>query len=144
MTTAQLVLLAAVFTQVVMTFVIYLLLVRARFAYASNKANLKPELAYDQSAWPVSARQIANSVTSQFELPVLFYAGVLFAFQFGAAGWLAAILAWIFVATRIAHAVIHIGKNVVMLRFQCFIAGFAALIVLWAYLAITIFSGGAL
>jgi hypothetical protein len=143
MTTAQMLLFAAVLTQVALTFVVYLLLVRARFAYASDRANLKPELAYDQSAWPVSARQIANSVTSQFELPVLFYAGVLFAFQFGAAGWVAAALAWIFVATRIAHAFIHIGKNVVMTRFQFFFAGFVTVAVLWIYLAITVFAAGA-
>ncbi len=142
MTTAQLVLFAAILVQVALTFVVYLLLVRARFAYASDRANLKPELAYDQAAWPVSARKIANSVQSQFELPVLFFAAVLFAFQFGAAGWIAAILAWVFVATRIVHAIIHIGKNVVMQRFSAFIAGFAALIVFWLYLALHVFSAG--
>ncbi|GJL92261.1 MAPEG family protein [Hyphococcus sp.] len=143
MTTPQLILFAAVFAQVALTLVVYLLLVRARFAYASDRANLKPELAYDQSAWPVSSRQIANSVTSQFELPVLFYAGVLFAFQFGAAGWLAAALAWIFVATRIAHAFIHIGKNIMMTRFQFFLAGFVMIAVFWINLAITVLTRGA-
>jgi hypothetical protein len=137
MTTAQMVLFAAVLTQVALTLVVYLLLVRARFAYASDRANLKPELAYDQSAWPVSARQIANSVTSQFELPVLFYVGVLFAFQFSATGWLAPALAWIFVASRIAHAFIHIGKNVVMTRFQFFFAGFVTLAAFWIYIGVS-------
>ncbi len=144
MTTAQMVLFAAILAQVALTIVIYLMLVRARFAYASDPANLKPELAYDQAAWPVKARQISNSVQSQFELPVLFYVGVLFAFQLGAAGWIAAILAWIFVATRIVHAVIHIGRNIVMQRFGFFIAGFVAVAVLWIYLAVHVFSMGAI
>ena len=144
MTTAQMALFAAVLTQVALTFVVYLLLVRARFAHASEPANLKPELAYDQAAWPVKARQISNSVESQFELPVLFYIGVLFAFQTGAPGWIAAILAWIFVSTRIVHAVIHIGKNVVMQRFSIFIAGFIAVVVFWIYLAVHVLSMGAI
>ena len=142
MTSAQLALFGAVFTQTAMTFVIYLLLVRARFAYATKPENMKPELAYDQAAWPVKARQIANSVQSQFELPVLFYAAVLFAFEFGAAGWIAAAIAWVFVATRIVHAILHIGKNIVMRRFQAFVTGFATLIVFWLYLAFHVFSAG--
>lgn len=139
MTTAQMALFGAVFAQVAMTFVIYLLLVRARFTYASDRANLKPELAYDQAAWPVKARQIANSVTSQFELPVLFYAGALFAFQFGVTGWVAAGLAWLFVAARFGHAFIHIGSNVVMTRFKLFFVGFVTLAVFWLYLAVNVF-----
>ena len=144
MTSAQWVLFAAVLAQVMLSFIVYLFLVRARFAYASDPANLKPELAYDQSAWPIKARQISNSVTSQFELPVLFYVGVLFVFQTGAADWIFAILAWIFAATRIIHALIHTGKNVVMQRFAFFLAGFIALAVFWIYLAMHVFSMGAL
>lgn len=135
MTTAQFVLFGAVLTQVGLTVVLYLMLVRARFSYAADAANIRPDMAYDQSAWPVPARLISNSVTSQFELPVLFYVGVLFAFNFGAADWISAVIAWIFVALRIVHAIIHTGKNVVMRRFSAFLGGFIAVILLWIYVA---------
>jgi len=135
MTTVELLLFGAVLAQVALTLVLYFALVRARFAAAKDKANLRPEMAYDQSAWPLPARLIANSVTSQFELPVLFYAGALFAFVLGGVNWIAVVLAWIFVATRIVHAIIHTGKNVVMQRFQIFFAGFVALIIFWIALA---------
>ncbi len=135
MTTVQLLLFCAVLAQVALTLVLYFMLVRARFAAAKDKANLRPEMAYDQSAWPLPARLLSNSVTSQFELPVLFYAGALFAFALGAVNWFVVVLAWVFVLTRIAHAIIHTGKNVVMQRFQVFFAGYIAVIFLWVALA---------
>lgn len=144
MTSAQLTLFAAVLFQVALTAVLYLMLVRARFAYAADKANVRPEMAYDQTAWPVPARQISNSVMSQFELPVLFFVGVLFAYNFGAADWISAIIAWLFVVLRIVHAFIHTGKNVVMQRFGVFLGGFIAVIALWIYVAVHVFSAGAI
>ena len=136
MTEAEMALFGAVIGQIALTVVLYLALIRVRFAYAADKANVRPELAYDQAAWPPKARQVSNAVSSQFELPVLFYAGVLFAFQFGAANWVAAFLAWTFVALRVVHAIIHTGKNVVIQRFSVFLAGFITVLAFWVYIAI--------
>lgn len=141
MTAAELALFGAVLAQVALTTVLYIALVRARFAVASDRTQVRPEMAYDQSAWPLKARLISNSVTSQFELPVLFYAGALFAFALGGVNWIAAALAWLFVATRIAHAMIHTGKNVVIRRFQVFFAGFVILLAFWIVLAAHVFGG---
>lgn len=139
MTQAGQLLFGAVLAQVALTTVLYLLLVRARFGVP--KSELRPEMAYDQAAWPVKARLIANSVTSQFELPVLFFAGAAFALLLGAADLAMATLAWLFVATRVVHAVIHTGKNVVMPRFATFLAGFVILIAFWVLLAIRALGG---
>lgn len=137
MTQAGQLLFGAVLAQVALTMVLYLLLVRARFGVP--KTDLRPEMAYDQAAWPVKARLIGNSVTSQFELPVLFYAGVAFALLLGAADMAMATLAWLFVGTRVVHAVIHTGKNVVMARFTTFLVGFLILIAFWILLSIRAF-----
>ncbi|MBB5519933.1 MAPEG family protein [Amphiplicatus metriothermophilus] len=134
MTNAELWLFSAVLAQIALTAVLYLALVRARFSVP--KAELRPEMAYDQAAWPTKARQVSNAVISQFELPVLFYAGALFAFVLGAASWTLVALAWAFVATRVVHAVIHTGKNVIMPRFFIFLAGFLLLIAFWIALAV--------
>lgn len=139
MTQAGQLLFGAVLAQVALTVVLYLALVRARFSVP--KSELRAEMAYDQAAWPVKARLIANSVTSQFELPVLFYAGALFAFVLAAPDMPLAILAWLFVVARIVHAAIHTGKNVVMQRFAVFLVGFVSLAVFWILLAIKVLGG---
>lgn len=125
----------AVLAQAAMTAFLYLLLVRARFAAAKDPQTDLKRIAYDQSAWPLPARLLSNSVTSQFELPMLFYVGALFAFQFGAADFLLAAVGWAFVLLRVLHAVEHTSKNVVMRRFSIFLAGFVALIAFWLILA---------
>jgi len=140
MSQAQLALFAAVLAQVALTSVIYVMLVRARYAALKDRSIARPEMAYDQSAWPLKTRLVGNSIASQFELPVLFFAAALFAFQFGAAGWVTAALAWIFVITRIIHAVIHIGSNVVPRRFAAFFAGFLAVVAMWAVIAFRVFT----
>jgi hypothetical protein len=129
----------AVLAQAALTAALYLLLVRARFKAANAPETDRKRVAFDQSAWPLPARLLSNSVTSQFELPVLFYVGALFAFQFGAVDFLLAAIAWIFVLLRILHAIEHTGANVVMRRFGVFLAGFIALIGFWAVLAFRAF-----
>lgn len=140
MTDTQLILFSAVLAQVALTVIVYAMLIRARFAAANDPGTDRSRLGYDQSAWPVKARLISNSVTSQFELPVLFYAGTLFAFILGGVDLIVAGLAWIFVATRFIHAMIHTTHNIVMQRFGAFLAGFIALIIMWAYLAVHAFA----
>jgi hypothetical protein len=140
LTDTQIALFAAVLAQVTLAIVLYAMLVRVRFAVANDPTTDRSRLAYDQAAWPVKARLVSNAVMSQFELPVLFYAGAAFAFILGGVDWIVVILAWIFVATRIIHAIIHTGKNIVMQRFGAFLAGFIALIVMWAYMAVHAFS----
>lgn len=141
MTSPELTLFGAVLAQAALTVILYLLLVQARFSIANDPSLDRERLAYDQSAWPLRARLVSNSVISQFELPVLFYAGALFAFHFGAVDQTMAILGCIFVAARFVHALIHTTKNIVMPRFGAFLLGFFALIVFWALLGIRVFSG---
>jgi len=126
----------AVLGQVALTIILYLLLVRSRFAAANDPTLDRKRLAYDQGAWPMRSRLISNSVTSQFELPVLFYVGVLFAFQLERADKTLAILAVIFVVLRVIHALIHTTHNVVLHRFGAFLLGFITLIVFWCILAV--------
>ncbi len=138
MTTPQLALFGAVLGQALLSIILYVMLIRARFGVP--KSELKREMAYDQSAWPVKARLVSNSVTSQFELPVLFYAGALFALQFAVVDIVLAALGWLFVAARVGHAIIHTGKNIVMRRFGVFFVSFLALVSFWIWLAIRVFS----
>lgn len=139
MTNPEAMLFGPVFAQAVLTTILYLMLVQARFSVANDASLDRARLAYDQSAWPLRARLISNAVVSQFELPVLFYVGAAFALHFDAVDKTMVILAWIFVILRVVHALIHTTKNIVIPRFGAFLLGFITLIIFWAVLAIRVF-----
>ena len=69
---------------------------------------------------------------SLLELPVIFYALCLYLYVTGWVDSVHVASAWLFVALRAVHSVIHCTVNVVMLRFLSY---FAAGIVLWFMLA---------
>lgn len=71
----------------------------------------------------------ADNLRNLFEMPVLFYTGVLVAEATGTTGRPLIVLAWSFVALRVLHSVIHCSYNRVMHRFGAYVAGS---IVLWA------------
>ncbi len=77
----------------------------------------------DDSAWPDRVRAINNNVKNQFEVPVMFYVLAIILWQMGAAGALAQTMAWLFVASRVVHTLIHTGRNKVMWRFSAFMFG---------------------
>ena len=85
---------------------------------------------------PRYAAQAERSFLNQFETPLLFF--VLIAFLAITRIWdpLFVVLAWVWVATRIAHAIVHCTSNALSLRFPTFIAGVVVLVVMWARFAI--------
>lgn len=134
MTTATMLIFLAVLVQVLLTAAQYMRLLRARLAAVRAGGLDLPRLGYDPTAWPERPRLIANSVASQFELPVLFYLAVLFAFALGSVNWITVILAWLFVLSRIVHAAIHTGPNTIPPRLRVFLFGFVVVLVFWLYL----------
>ncbi|MCX7555739.1 MAPEG family protein [Xanthomonadaceae bacterium JHOS43] len=62
----------------------------------------------------------SDNFRNLFELPVLFYAAVLLAIQLGVDDSASLILAWCFVAGRVAHSVVHCTYNRVMHRFATY------------------------
>lgn len=85
-----------------------------------------PEKAAD--LLPESVALPANNLRNLLELPVLFYALCLYLYVTGSADGLQVISAWVFVAFRAAHSIIHCTVNIVTLRF---LAYFVAALVLW-------------
>lgn len=138
MTLTQWLLLPA-FIHVALVIVVGVRMGRARAkAVRSGGARLK-DIAADNSKWPDDVRKIANNYTNQFEAPVLFYAVLPLLLVTGLADWVAVGLAWAFVASRIAHSAIHLGRNVVIRRFQVFLFGFACIALLWAWFGLRLF-----
>ncbi|MDP3546967.1 MAG: MAPEG family protein [Phreatobacter sp.] len=113
-----------VLAQVALTFVMGYF---RRRALQGREVKLK-DIALSSEAWPGKARQAANNFSNQFETPVLFYVLAVMAIHVGATGWLMASLAWLFVASRIVHAYVHIGSNDLRLRPLVFTIGCFALL----------------
>lgn len=76
----------------------------------------------------------ADNFRNLFELPVLFYLALVVAAISAQVTAPVLILAWLFVALRIAHSAIHCSYNKVIHRFYAYLAGGIVLWVLWAVL----------
>lgn len=86
------------------------------------------------------AARVSANLRNQFEAPVLFYAALIVLIQLGAVSASAVILAWIFVAGRVAHTGVQIFSGDVKLRGRVFTINFLALVgllglVAWAVIA---------
>ena len=110
--------------------------------YFSRVAQMKRERIHPQAvatsaqaAAKLTDSKCADNFRNLFELPVLFYAAQLIAFSIHAADAIGLILAWAFVALRLAHSAIQCGYNRVMHRFVAYAAGAAVLCALWVWLA---------
>lgn len=94
------------------------------------------DIAVDREAYPLKARLLSNNFDNQFQLPVLFFVGVLLALWSGGAGWVELVLAWLFVALRYVHAAVHVSTNRVYHRFAFYTAGLVVLGLLWLWLVL--------
>lgn len=89
-----------------------------------------------QAAQRLTDSRAADNFRNLFELPVLFYLALVVAAATGQVSVATLILAWAFVALRIAHSAIQCSYNKVMHRFYAYVAGGLVLWTLWAVLAI--------
>jgi hypothetical protein len=78
----------------------------------------------------------SDNFRNLFELPVLFYAGVLVAAQLGIADDPVTVgLAWAFVLLRAVHSAVQCSFNHVMTRFVAYLLATLVLAALWARIA---------
>ncbi|MEM1262485.1 MAG: MAPEG family protein [Pseudomonadota bacterium] len=85
--------------------------------------------------WKSLEPRISANLSNQFEWPVLFYVACLLGMLIGAAnatGFL--VLAWVFVAGRIAHSFVQILTSNIRLRGVVFTVNFLAVLGMWGYL----------
>ena len=129
-------LIAPVFVMVLLTFVVGIRM------YLTRSGEIKKHrLALQKFARRADALEhfrdtrAADNYHNLFELPVLFYAGVLLALSTGQGGAILATLAWLFVISRCLHSLIHLTYNRVKHRFSAFVGGMFLLIAFWGVLA---------
>lgn len=136
-------LLLPVFVEVGLTFFLlfWMSVLRQR---ALTSGTVQPvDIALRQPAWPVRATQVSNCFNSQFELPVLFYTAVAFILITSTNSLVFVVLAWVFVLSRLVHAYIHTGANVVFSRSMAWVVGAIALTIMWIVLAVRVVASGA-
>jgi hypothetical protein len=80
----------------------------------------------------------SDNYRNLFEGPVLFYVAALAAFALKVVTPAILVLAWLYVACRVAHSLVHCTTNRVWHRFYAFIASHAVLFALWVVLAASI------
>jgi hypothetical protein len=119
------------FVQVLLVFVlIFLLAIRRQVALRTGTTRWQ-DISLRESNWPKLAMQNGYAFSNQFELPVLFYALTILALVTKQADLLFVVMAWIFVASRIIHAYIHVTSNYVPMRGLSFAVGCFTLFTMW-------------
>ena len=130
-----------VLLEVALVFVLLGMLAVARKAALRARDIDTRDVALGDEAMPVRARQIANCYSNQFEMPVLFLFAVIFGIVLHQTGWLFVLLEWLFIACRIAHAIVHTGVNVLRLRTMLFAGSAAATALMWILIFVGVFFG---
>jgi hypothetical protein len=80
----------------------------------------------------------ADNFRNLFEVPVLFFAVCVALAITDLVSPLQVALAWVFVATRAVHSVIHTTYNKVMHRFMAFLVGTVCVFAMWIVFAVSL------
>jgi hypothetical protein len=124
--------------QILWSFVVlFIMFLRRQKAFANRQVGLA-DVAVSTERYPEPARLAAANFSNQFETPVLFFALVLIATHVNATGYAMAVLAWIFVATRVIHTLIHTGTNRLQHRAIIFAVGVACLFMMWIGIVVSL------
>ena len=133
--------LAPVFVQVLLVFVLMLVMGRARLAAINAGETGIDRIALGEPHWPEQALQAANAFNNQFQLPLLYIALVAFLVLTRKADLVFTALGWLFVLLRIGHAYVHVTSNDVPWRFRIYVAGACVLLGMWALFAGRVLAG---
>lgn len=112
------------------TFIIMLWMFFTRIP-AMKKLRIDPQKGQDTSKLkqllPDEVVRVSNNYNHLFEQPTLFYAVALGIALLGHVDLFYVVAAWVFVAFRVAHSLVQVTIDYVMLRFILFMGSWAAL-----------------
>jgi hypothetical protein len=129
------------FVEVILTFVLLYWMAHLRTgAIRAGEVN-RQDVALREPNWPPRVRQVSNAYHNQLELPVLFYVLTILAWVTRHADLIFVVLAWVFVASRLVHAYIHVTSNDVNRRGPSFGLGALVLTIMWLIFMIRILLG---
>ncbi|GGE95079.1 MAPEG family protein [Pseudoalteromonas gelatinilytica] len=133
-------LIVAMFTQVLLTFIVMYIMGKRRFRAAKQKTiGMKDFLTMDLEKAGTDVRVADRNFINQFEMPVLFFIACLTALQVNAVGTVFVALAWVYVALRIIHSVIHLTSNTLKARYYSFVVSSFIMLIMWVLILVRIF-----
>jgi hypothetical protein len=97
---------------------------------------------YQGDTEPRELAQFSRHFVNLFESPVLFYVACLAAMITGQDGGLLVGIAWLFVAIRVVHAVVHLTSNKIPLRMAAFGISWLVLAAMWVQLTLAVAAAG--
>ena len=98
---------------------------------------------YQGAVEPETTAKNSRHFSNLFEAPTLFYAVCIAAMVTKQTGTLMIVLAWVYVAARIAHAAIHLGPNRLRHRVRAYFVSWLVLGAMWINLVAAVATSGA-
>jgi hypothetical protein len=132
---------APVFVQVALTFGLLFWAGIERVALVRSGVVKARDVALRQANWPEHATQRINAYQNQLELPLLFYLLVTIAFFSAHMTATLVVLSWLFVVSRLLHALVHVTTNEMGRRFFLFLAGALILVLMWVLYLLDVLFG---
>ncbi len=127
------------FVLVFFTFLIMAISLYARIeAVKSGAIPVRFFKTFEGAAPPEFVTKTTRHFTNLFEVPVLYYAGLIIAMILPLSGFWIQFWAWFFVVARIVQAVIHIGPNKIRPRMISYALGWFAVLSIWILILIGI------
>jgi len=128
---------------VALTAIVAVTMYRRRVAEMRTRRVHPQKLALSaQMASALEDTRAADNFRNLFEAPVLFYVAMLTVYVTQITSPLYVGLAWIYVATRIAHSTIQCTYNRVMHRFLTFASGLLVLFAIFGLIAVDLLRSG--
>ena len=128
------------FVQVALTFVLLFWTIILRLG-AIRRGDVSPDaIALREPHWPPHVQQVGNAFHNSVEMPTLFYVVVLLGLMTKTLDVTVYVLMWMFVLSRIVHAVVHVTSNRLAHRTPMFLVGAIALVLIWIIISGRIFA----
>lgn len=141
MTEVQTLLVLPVILLVFLTFTILFTLGYKRFNAAKKReVDARYYKLYQDGTEPESCRKFARNYENLFEIPLLFYIGVILTLLLKLECMSMVYVAWAYAIIRVLHSYIHCSTNKVIWRFRTFVLSSLVLLAYWIILLIKIIS----
>lgn len=132
---------APVVVLVSLTFAVMLYMGFKRFRAGFAGRVTSHDFRYGESAnVPPDVSVVNRNFMNLLEAPVLFYAACLTAYVTHNVTVVTLSLAWIYVALRAAHTLVHLAYNRILYRFAAYALSNVLLLAFWLWLAAALFS----
>jgi len=119
------------FVEVLLTLVLLIWLVPLRQSDFTSGVARPDNISLREPNWSPKTLQVGYCFSNQFELPVLFYVLTILSIITKHADFIYVVLAWVFVLSRLGHAIVYTTSNKVKVRGAVYGVGALVLAVMW-------------